>query len=78
VTYLDEFLAGYRQGLAGSPPQPIQALRAALAEAADPRQRGALLGLLANALAVGAGKHYSIKVTASRPLSITHPVEWVE
>jgi hypothetical protein len=51
VTYLDELLAGYQQGLAGNPLRPIQALRAALAETDDARQRGRLLGLIAQTLA---------------------------
>ena len=55
MTYLDELLAGYRQGLVDNAPQAIQALRAALAGTDEPRQRGALLGLLAQALAIRAG-----------------------
>lgn len=51
MSYLDELLAGYQQGLVDDRPQPVQALRAALAEASDPRQRGALLGMLAQSLA---------------------------
>ena len=52
MTYLDELLIGYRQGLADKPPRAIQDLRVALAETDDPRRRGALLGLLATALSV--------------------------
>jgi hypothetical protein len=51
VTYLDELLVGYQQGLGGNPLRPIQALRAALAETNDARQRGRLLGLIALTLA---------------------------
>lgn len=51
MTYLDELLVGYQQGLAGNPIRPIQALRAALAETDDARQRGMLLGLIARVLA---------------------------
>ena len=58
MSYLDELLAGYRQALAGKPQQPIEGLRAALATADDPRQRGALLGLLALAMAAS-GHAYS-------------------
>jgi len=54
MTYLDELLAGYRQGLDGHPPQAIQELRTALAETHEPRKRGTLLGLLAKALAIRA------------------------
>ncbi len=50
MSYLDELLSGYREGLAIDAPQPIQAVRAALTEADDPRQRGSLLGVLATAL----------------------------
>lgn len=55
MTYLDDLLAGYRQGLVDNAPHPIQALRAALFETDDPMRRGALLGLLAQALASRAG-----------------------
>jgi len=67
MTYLDELLAGYRQGLADNPPQPIQALRAALAEADDPRQRGTLLGLLAKTLVTAGGNRSGMNETLSRP-----------
>jgi hypothetical protein len=51
MSYLDELLAGYQLGLASIPRQSIQALRTVLAEADNPRQRGALLGQLAKTLA---------------------------
>ncbi len=51
MTYLDELLAGYQQGLAGNPLTPIQALRAALADTDDAQQRRRLLGLIAQKLA---------------------------
>lgn len=47
MTYLDELLTGYKEGLAGNPAGSIQALRATLAETSDARQRGVLLGLIA-------------------------------
>jgi len=65
VTYLSELLAGYREGLAGDPPEPIQALRTALTETDDPWQRGVLLGLLATALTARAGNRSSNIETAS-------------
>jgi hypothetical protein len=67
MTYLDELVAGYRQGLASNPTQAIQALRATLAATNEPRQRGTLLGLLAKALAVGAESNSSSSETAGRP-----------
>jgi hypothetical protein len=57
MTYLEKLLAGYRQGLAGKPLRPIQALRAALAETDDAWQRGKLLGLIAQRLAERVGNH---------------------
>ena len=54
MTYLDQLLSGYTQGLAGNQPLSIQALHAALAETDDPWQRGVLLGLLAKTLATRA------------------------
>ncbi len=59
MTYLEELLAGYQQGLAGKPLRPIQALQAALAETHDARQRGRLLGLIAQRLAERANNHVS-------------------
>ena len=67
MSYLDELLSGYREGLVGEPPQPIQAVRAALTAADDPRQRGALLGLLARALAAHASNRASTSETPCRP-----------
>jgi len=75
MTYLDELLAGYRQGLASNPTQAIQALRAALAETDEPRQRGTLLGLLAKALAIRAAYQSSTKETPSTPFSVTCPAQ---
>ena len=66
MSYLDELLTGYRQGLADEPPQPVHAVRAALTETGDPRQRGALLGLLAKALADRAIERSSKNETPSR------------
>ncbi len=66
MSYLDELLAGYRQGLKNNPRQPMQILRAGLAEASDPRQRGTLLGLLAQALAARASNHSSMNESRSR------------
>src|SRR5215472_6451843 len=48
--YLDKLLAGYRQGLARDLPGSADAIRAALAGEDDPARRGALLGMLAQAL----------------------------
>jgi hypothetical protein len=67
MTYLDELLAGYPQGLTSNPTKAIQALHAALAETDEPRQRGTLLGLLAKALAIGARSSSSTNETALRP-----------
>jgi hypothetical protein len=50
MSYLDELLAGYQEGLAARSTQPIQALRAALSEPHEPKERGVLLGLLARAV----------------------------
>jgi hypothetical protein len=50
MSYLAQMLAGYRQGLTGEPLQPVEDLEAALAEAKDPKRRGALLGGLARTL----------------------------
>jgi hypothetical protein len=69
MTYLDELLAGYRQGLASNPTQAIQALRAALAETHEPRQRGILLGLLAQALA---GRRCQEQLQHSRRQQLQH------
>jgi hypothetical protein len=66
VSYLNELLTGYRQGLADGPPKPARAVQVALGEADDPRQRGALLGLLAKALAARAGE-YTMSETPDRP-----------
>jgi hypothetical protein len=67
VSYLDELLAGYRQGLADDPPTPIAVARAELNRAVDPNQRGRLLAAVAKALTDGtpATSH-----KASVPLSI--------
>ena len=51
MSYLDELLAGYRQGLAYDRPTPIAAARVALNCAVDPNQRGRLLAVVAKALA---------------------------
>jgi hypothetical protein len=51
MSYLNELLTGYQQGVARDPSQPIEAVHAALAKADNPRQRGILLGLLAKILA---------------------------
>jgi hypothetical protein len=67
VTYLNELLAGYRKGLASNPAEPIQALRAALADTDDPWQRGALLGLLATALTARTDNRSIKTETTSRP-----------
>jgi hypothetical protein len=47
VSYLDELLAGYRQGLADDRPTPIAVARAALNCAVDPYLRNAKLQLSA-------------------------------
>ena len=47
MTYLDQLLSGYKQGLDGNQPLSIYALHKALAKTVDPWQRGVLLGLLA-------------------------------
>ncbi len=68
MAYLDELLAGYRQGLADHPAQAAtQALRAALAMTTEPQQRGTLLGLLAKALALDASNCSNTYATRSRP-----------
>jgi len=51
VSYLDELLAGYRQGLADDRPTPIAAARAGLKSTVHPNQRGRLLAVVAKALA---------------------------
>ena len=51
MSYLDELLAGYRQGLAYDRPTPIAAARVALNCAVDPNQRGRLLAAVAKAVA---------------------------
>jgi hypothetical protein len=51
VSYLNELLAGYRQGLADGCQVPITTARDALGRAVDPRQRGRLLAVVAIALA---------------------------
>jgi hypothetical protein len=66
VTYLDELLAGYQQGLAGNPLWSIQALRVALAETDDAWQRGRLLGFIARTLAVRVDNRTLIDETPSR------------
>ena len=66
MSYLDELLAGYQQGLADDPLEPVQGLRAALAEASDPRRRGALLGLLAQSLTGRASSRSNVNKTPSR------------
>jgi hypothetical protein len=66
VSYLDELLAGYQQGLVDDLLQSVQALRASLAEASDPRRRGVLLGLLAQSLADRASSHLNTNKTPSR------------
>lgn len=71
MTYLDELLIGYQQGLAGSPLRSIQALRVALAETDDARQRGRLLGLIAQMLAGRTTNHSVTYETPSRPSSVT-------
>jgi hypothetical protein len=71
VTYLDELLAGYQQGLAENPSQPIQALRTALAEADDAQQRGVLLGLIAQTLAERVDNQTLMYETPSCQLSVT-------
>jgi hypothetical protein len=50
VSYLDELLAGYRQGLADDRPTPIAAARAGLKSTVDPNQRGRLLAVIAKTL----------------------------
>jgi hypothetical protein len=68
MAYLDELLAGYRQGLGEDPAQAApQALRADLAMTTEPRQRGTLLGLLAKALALDASNRSNTYATRSRP-----------
>jgi hypothetical protein len=67
VSYVDELLTGYRQGLASNSPHSIKDVRAALAEADDPRQRGTLLGLLAKELATHGGNRCTISGTPSEP-----------
>jgi hypothetical protein len=67
VSYLDELLASYRQGLADDRPTPIAAARAALNRAVDPNQRGRLLAAVAKALADGT---QGTPAKASVPLSI--------
>jgi hypothetical protein len=71
VTYLDELLVGYQQGLARNPLLPIQALRATLAETDDARQRGRLLGLIAQTLAERVENRSVMCETPSRRRSIT-------
>ena len=73
MAYLEELLAGYRRGLAGKPSQPIQSLRAALAETDDAWQRGRLLGLIAQRLAERVGSHSITYETPSLGQSITSP-----
>jgi hypothetical protein len=73
VSYLDELLAGYQQGLADDQPQPVQALQAALAEASNPLRRGALLGLLAQSLKDRASSGSNTNKTSSGAGSITPP-----
>lgn len=70
MTYLEQLLAGYQQGLAGSSLWSIQALRVALAETDDAWQRGRLLGFIAQTLAgsVDNGSHMS--GTPSRQRSV--------
>jgi hypothetical protein len=71
VTYLDELLVGYQQGLAGNPLWPIQALRVALEKTDDARQRGRLLGLIAQTLAERANNRSVMCETPSRRRSVT-------
>lgn len=71
MTYLDELLAGYQQGLARYPPQSIQALRTALAETDDARQRGMLLGLIAQILAERVRNQSLMYETPRRRRSVT-------
>ena len=71
MTYLDELLTGYKQGLAGNPSQSIQALRSALTETDDARQRGMLLGLIAQALVARVGNRSLMNETPSRQRSVT-------
>ena len=56
MSYLDELLAGYRQGLEDEPQQPVSALAETLALAHDPGRRGRLLGLLAQVIARADGR----------------------
>ncbi len=51
MSYLDELLAGYREGLADDRPTPIAAARAGLKSTVDPNRRGRLLAVVAKALA---------------------------
>lgn len=51
MSYLNELLAGYRQGLADGCQVPITSARDSLSRALDPRQRGRLLAVVAIALA---------------------------
>jgi len=51
MSYLNELLAGYRQGLADGCQVPITTARDALGRSVDPRQRGQLLAVVAIALA---------------------------
>jgi hypothetical protein len=71
VTYLDELVDGYQQGLAGNPLRSIQALRAALAETGDARQRGRLLGLIAQTLSGREDTRSVMYETPSRQQSVT-------
>jgi hypothetical protein len=71
MTYLDELLAGYQQGLAGNPLLPVQALRATLAKTDDARQRGRLLGLIAQTLAEPVDNRSLIYGTPNRPQAVT-------
>jgi hypothetical protein len=71
MTYLDELLAGYQQGLAGNPLLPIEVLRATLAKTDDARQRGRLLGLIAQTLAEPIYNRSIIYETPNRPQAIT-------
>jgi hypothetical protein len=75
MTYLDELLAGYRQGLDDDPPSAIQAVHSALAETNEPRQRGALLGLLANALVIRAAHQSSSSETPNSRLTVTYSAQ---
>jgi hypothetical protein len=66
VSYLNELLAGYRQGLADGCQVPITMARDALGRADDPRQRGRLLAVVALALADNAPD-----VPAEHPVPLT-------